>query len=150
MRKTGAGQTRLQNGSVEKPSYGSTGALAIVYEVSLGSSYSTLATYSVASGTETVHLPGPDNSVYDSSPLSDYLAFPAQLAFVPPSMSSSNGNFIAVADGTNYSVIQASTGTVVIAGTMPSAIRGTALGNSHLYLTLPDSNSLVSIPYSIP
>ena len=145
-------QTILQNGSQSSPSAGKTMAQVVVFKPTTGSSYSTIASYNTSSGTEAVQAPGPDNSVYSKSPLASSLPFPGQLAFIPPTQSSStNGTFTAIASGTSYSVVQTSAnGKTVIEGTMPSAIRSTAMGTSTLYLTLPDSNSVVSIPFTLP
>ena len=143
--------TLLQNGSASTPTKNGTMAHALVYSSSAGASYSALGRYTVSSGIEAVQPPGTDNSVYMNSPVAANLAFPGQLSFLPPSRtSSSNGAFIATVVGTNYSIIQASNGNVVVSGTMPSAIRSTAMASGTLYLTLPDSNSLVSIPFTIP
>jgi hypothetical protein len=142
-------QTLLQNGSSTRPSRDTTLSNAIVFSGSSGSSYSTTAMYSVASGTEAIQPPGPDNAIYAESPLSSSLVFPAQLALVPPTESvSSNGDLIAIVSGQNYSVILASTGQTLISGSMPSAIRSSSVGADMVFLTLPDSNSVVSIPFS--
>ncbi len=143
-------QTILQNGNYTSPSRDTTMAQAIVFNGSNGSSYSTTAAYSVNSRTETVQPPGPDNVVFANSPLASQLIFPGQLAFVPPNYAaSSNGGLIALADGQNYYIILSLTGQTLISGSMPTAIRSTAVGTGTVFLTLPDSNSVVSLPFSL-
>ena len=78
--------------------------------------------------------------------MASYLAFPAEVAAASMPISYTSGDMVAVASGTNYQVSQLSTGTVFLAGTMPYTIRGIAMNDGMVFITMPESNSVVSIP----
>ena len=143
--------TVLQNGNaadVSKPSLssGTTGSDAIASSISAGISYSTTGSISVSSGSSAGTAIVSDAAPYESSSIVTDLAFPAQNAFNPPIYNSSysNGDIIASANGTSFTVSSLKTGSVLISGTTPYPIRGVRLTSTMLYLTMPESNSLVT------
>jgi YVTN family beta-propeller protein len=140
----------LQNGTASSPSKGSTEAEAIAFSKSGGVSYSTTGIVSLTSGSTTTSTIASDTETYSLSSLATGLAYPAQTAFNPPIYTSSNGDIIASANGTSFTVTALSTGSVLISGTTPYPIRGVKLTSTMLYLTMPDSNSLVSLPMLLP
>ncbi|WP_424170111.1 YncE family protein [Terracidiphilus sp.] len=149
--------TVLQNGNaayVSKPSLssGTTGSDAITSSTSAGISYSTTGSISVSSGSSTGTAIVADAAPYASSSIATDLAFPAQNAFNPPIYNSSysNGDIIASANGTSFTVSSLSTGNILIGGTTPYPIRGVTLTSTMLYLTMPESNSLITLPLQLP
>jgi len=149
-------QILLQNGTVTAPSNGNTMAHAIVYGAPQ-SSYSTVQVMNTASGTfSNPTLAAADNAAYIQSPIAAQLAFPAQTAFVPatlsgsgitwPAISSVNGDVVAVANGNTFTVSSLPSGEPIIGGTLPYPIRGVAVGGDNIYFTMPESNSVVTLP----
>jgi DNA-binding beta-propeller fold protein YncE len=156
---TGSGNmvaSLMQNGAASAPSKvitgttGTTEADAIAYSKVVGVSYSTTSLISVANGSASSTSEVSDTAPYVSSSLASSLAFPAQNAFTPPIYSSSNGDLVASANGTSFTVSAISTGNVLISGTTPFPIRGVKLTSTMLYFTMPDSNSLVTLPIQLP
>lgn len=136
----------LQNGSATQPSNGTTNGNPISYNDPSQPSYATGGVFKQGSSTSTGTAVIADNTVYTSSPIASYLAFPAQNAFTPPIYSSSSGDLTATASGTTLTVSSIATGKVLIQGTLPYPARGIALTSNMLYVTMPESNSLVSLP----
>jgi YVTN family beta-propeller protein len=151
-------QTMLQNGNSASVAAGgttgegTTGSNPIVFNTTPGLSYSTQNTFSVAtlaSATSTSSTVMGDNAAYAQSSIAPYLAFPGQLAFVPPIYSATNGDMTATVNGTSFTVSIVGTGEVLIQGTLPYPARSVALSSTAVYFTMPESNSLVSLPISI-
>jgi YVTN family beta-propeller protein len=154
-------QTMLQNGNsasvaaggtTGEGTEGTTGSNPIVFNTTPGLSYSTQNTFSVAtlaSATSTSSTVMGDNAAYAQSSIAPYLAFPGQLAFVPPIYSATNGDMTATVNGTSFTVSIVGTGEVLIQGTLPYPARSVALSSTAVYFTMPESNSLVSLPISI-
>jgi len=139
-------QVLLQNGTVGSPVSGGTFANAVLYS-SPQSSYSTVNVMGVANlSSSGPTIAAASNAAYTQSAVAQYLAFPAQTAFVPPTLSSSSGDIVAVANGNSFTVTWLPTGESLISGTLPYAIRGVAVGQSSIYFTMPESNSVVSLP----
>jgi hypothetical protein len=90
-----------------------------------------------------------DNAAYAQSSIAPYLAFPGQLAFVPPIYSATNGDITATVNGTSFTVSIVGTGKILIQGTLPYPARSVAMTSSEIFFTMPDSNSLVTLPISI-
>ncbi len=140
----------LQNGTASSPSDGKTMSDAIVFSGSGGVSYSTTALIQVTTGDSTTPSPvAADTVPYVESSLAFSLAYPAQSAFNPPIYTSSGGDLIAAANGNTFTVSALSTGKVLVGGTTPYPIRGVKLTSTMLYLTMPDSNSLVTLPLQL-
>lgn len=98
------------------------------------------STYSAASSTAA--------SDYLSSSLRPNLLLPAQLGSGALVSESVNNAFSISAQGTQFSVIDLSTGSVVMSGILDAPIRSFAVepGAGIAYLTVPDSNSVISVP----
>jgi YVTN family beta-propeller protein len=143
-------QTLLQNGSSSSPSARTTMAHDISYSRSSGSSYTAGSMFYPSSLTSSVGPFGGDNAAYSNSSISSSLAYPGQVANAPPVMTSSNGDVTATVTGTNFTISRLSDGVVLVSGSLPYAPRSVALGNTGLYFTIPESNSLVSIPIVLP
>jgi hypothetical protein len=144
-------QSLLQNGSTTTPSNGTTAKAMVAYSAAPQTSYSTQSTLNISTGVAvgTPQFSG-DNAAYSRSSVASLLAFPAQTAITPPIYSSTNGDMTATVTGTNFTVSIVGTGQVLIQGTLPYPARGVALTNNMVYFTMPDSNSLVSLPIVIP
>ena len=136
----------LQNGDLSARNPGGTLTAEIAFGTSSGLSYATTSTMTIGTGAITAGTLAADNSVYAASPMASYLAFPAEVAAASMPISYTSGDMVAVASGTNYQVSQLSTGTVFLAGTMPYTIRGIAMNDGMVFITMPESNSVVSIP----
>ncbi len=141
----------IQNGSASSPSNGKTGRKAMVFSRAGGLSYSSTILVNVASGASTTlsSVVG-DTAPYVMSRLATSLVHPAQSAFNPPIYTSSGGDLIASAEGNTFTVTSLSTGKVLVGGTTPYPIRGVKFTSTMLYLTMPDSNSLVTLPLQLP
>jgi len=143
-------QTILQNGSVTAPSGGGTLTAQVHYSVFGSSSYSTQNVLNVATGSSTTSQTFADNASYGTSSIASYLAFPAQTAVVPPVYTSTSGDLTATVTGTSFTVSVVGTGQILIQGQLPYPARGVAISSSMVYFTMPDSNSLVSLPVLLP
>lgn len=144
-------QTLLQNGTVTARSNGTTLAQAIAFSNATPTSYSTTSLFNTTSHTMTTSsVIASDTRPYTASSLASNLAFAGQSAFVPPVYSASNGDLTATANGTSFTLTVISTGDVLVRGTVPYPIRGVALTSDMLYLTMPDSNSLITLPINLP
>jgi hypothetical protein len=142
--------TILKNGTSSSPSNGRTMSSAIAFSKSGAVSYSTTSQISVTNGNTTSNSIAADTSAYAQSSLAPYLAFPGQTAFTPPIYTSKDGDLIASANGNTFTVSVLSTGKVLVGGTTPYPIRGIALTSTMLYMTMPESNSLVTLPLQLP
>jgi hypothetical protein len=140
----------LKNGTASSPSSGLTLHNAVAFSTSGGVSYSTTSLVNVATGNSTTSSIAADTAPYAQSSMASYLAFPGQTAFNPPIYTSSSGDLIATANGDTFTVSVLSTGKVLVSGTTPHPIRGIALTPTKLYLTMPESNSLVTLPIQLP
>jgi YVTN family beta-propeller protein len=143
-------QTTLQNGTTAAPSNSSTAANPIAYTSAPQVSYTTQTSFNVATGSVTTTSVLGDNAAYSLSTAAAYLAYPGQTAFSPPIYSSSNGDITATVTGTSFTVSTVATGSILIQGTLPYPARGVALTNNMVYFTMPDTNSLVSLPIQVP
>jgi hypothetical protein len=158
-------QTILQNGNSasvaaggtigEGTGEGATGSNPIVFNSTPRLSYSTQSTFSVAtlaSTTSTSSAVMGDNAAYAQSSIAPKLAFPGQTAFSPPIYSTNaiNGDIIATVNGTSFTVSILATGQILMQGTLPYPARGVALTPAMVYFTMPESNSLVSLPIQLP
>lgn len=152
-------QTVLQNGNSANVAAGgttgegATGSNPVVFNATPGQSYSTQGTFSVAtlgSATSTSSTVMGDNAAYAQSYIASNLAFPGQTAFSPPIYSATNGDIIATVNGTSFTVSILGTGQVLIQGILPYPSRGVALTPTTVYFTMPESNSLVSLPIQLP
>jgi hypothetical protein len=141
--------TVLQNGTASSRSDGQTMSRAIAFSGSGGVSYSTRSLVNVATGNSTMSSIAADSAPYALSSLASNLAHPAQTAFNPPIYTSSSGDVVATANGTSFTVSVLATGKVLISGTLPHPIRGVALTPTMLYFTMPESNSLVTLPMQL-
>jgi YVTN family beta-propeller protein len=147
--------TVLQNGnaaSISNPSLssGTTGSDAIAASTSVGISYSATGSISVSNGSTVGTTILADSAPYESSSIAADLAFPAQNAFNPPIYTSTNSDYIASANGDTFTVSLLSSGKVLLSGSTPYPIRGVRLTSTTLYLTMPESNSLVTLPMQLP
>ncbi|MGD0832091.1 MAG: hypothetical protein ABR907_14200 [Terracidiphilus sp.] len=141
----------LQNGSASSPSNGKTMSAAIAFNKAGSVSYSTTTLVNVASGDSvTPSAIDADSAPYANSSLVSDFAYPAQSAFNPPIYTSSGGDLVATANGTTFRVSALSTGKVLVGGTTPYPIRGVKLSPTMLYLTMPESNSLITLPLQLP
>jgi hypothetical protein len=140
----------LQNGTVTSPSNGGTLSEGIAYRSAGGASYSTTSLINVATGNTVTSSIAADTAPYAQSSLAAHLAFPGQTAFNPPIYTSSSGDMIATANGDTFTVSVLSSGKVLVGGTTPYPIRGIKLTSTMLYLTMPESNSLVTLPMQLP
>ncbi len=143
-------QTVLQNGSATSPTHGTTQAMAISYSIPSSPSYSTMNLLSTMTGNATTSSIVGDNTPYVQSALSSRLAFPTQTAIIPPVLSSTNADLVAVATGTSFAISTIGTGKVLISGTVPYPIRGISLTSTKLFFTMGESNSLVTLPVTLP
>jgi YVTN family beta-propeller protein len=143
-------QTILQNGSSIAPSDGATANALVNYSNSSQVSYTTQNTFNTSTGASTISPYFGDNASYNLSSAAYYLAFPAQTAFTPPIYSSSNGDITATVSGTNFIVSVVSSGAILIQGSLPYPARGVALVSNMVYFTMPDTNSLISLPITLP
>lgn len=142
--------TILQNGTINLPSHGRTHANAIEYSTSsTPSSYATSMVVNVNTGSTTTSSMFADSASYTQSSVASYLAFPSQTSATPPIYAASTGNLTATATGSSFTVSVISTGKVLVAGTLPYPIRGIALSPTMIYFTMPESNSLVSLPIQL-
>jgi hypothetical protein len=123
---------------------------AVAYSSAGGVSYSTTALINVATGNSATSSIVADTAPYAQSSLAGTLAFPGQTAFNPPIYTSSSGDLIATANGNTFTVSVLATGKVLVGGTTPHPIRGVKLTSTMLYLTMPESNSLVTLPMQLP
>ena len=142
-------QVILQNGTVGHPVTGGTNANPISFSSSQ-SSYSTVNVLNAS----TLSSSGPtmtatSNGSYTQSTILPYLAFPAQTAFVPPTMTSQSGDIVAVAVGNTFTISHVPTGEQLLSGTVPYAIRGVAVGTTAVYFTMTESNSVVTVPINL-
>jgi hypothetical protein len=143
-------ETTIQNGSVATPRAEATGSALVAFSSTPQISYSTQNTFSTATGvTNTSNFAG-DNAAYATSTAASYLAFPAQSAVSTPIYTASDGDIAATVNGTSFTVFIVPTNQVVIAGTLPHPARGVSVTSSMVYFTMPESNSLVSLPIRIP
>ena len=58
-----------------------------------------------------------------------------------------NNRFAVLGTPTGFAVVDLLNKTTVLQGSTPSAVRGIATDNDMIYLTAPDSNSLISVPF---
>jgi len=140
----------LKNGNVSSHSNRSTFKSEVAFSQSGNVSYSTTDLVFVANGSTSTSSVVADSAPYARSSIASILAYPGQTAFNPPIYTSSNGDMIAAANGNTFTVSVLSTGKVLVSGTTPYAIRGVKLTSTMLYLTMPESNSLVTLPMQLP
>jgi hypothetical protein len=140
----------LQNGSATSPSAGNTGSSAVTFSTTAQLSYAAQSSFNVSTGATVVSPALGDNSSYTQSAIASSLAFPAQTAVSPPVYSSTTGDITATVSGNTFTVSVVDTGQLLIQGTLPYPARGVALAPTMLYFTMPDSNSLLSIPIILP
>jgi DNA-binding beta-propeller fold protein YncE len=140
----------LKNGSSVSPVNGITAAAQIAYSATSGTSYSTYAQVNVASGNTVAIGASGDASPYLGSALATSLAFPGQTAFSPLIYKSSTQDLVATAAGNTFTVSEVSTGKTLLTGSTPYPIRGIWLTSTMLYATMPDSNSLITLPLRLP
>lgn len=143
-------QTILQNGSASNRSDGSTMSAHVSYSAAPQVSYSVQNLFNTSTGASSPAQTVGDNAPYSQSSVSPYIAFPAQVVSNPPVYTSSNGDLTATVVGTSFTVSVVGTGKTLIQGTLPYPARGIALAPAMLYFTMPDTNSLVSLPISVP
>jgi hypothetical protein len=144
-------QSVLRNGNSASPVEGGTEAAQVNFSTSPGTSYATQTLFNVASGTQTsTSTFSGDNNTYSQSPIASQLAFPAQTAFTPPIYTATAGDVTATVSGTSFVVFVIGTGEILVQGTLPYPARGVAMTSNMLYVTMPDSNSLVSLPMQLP
>lgn len=115
-----------------------------------GTSYSTTAIVNVATGSTTLFSTAADTAPYVLSRIAPNLATPTQNAFNPPIYSATNGDLAATVNGNAFTVTSIPSGNVLISGTLPYPARGVAITPTVLYFTMPESNSLVSLPLQLP
>lgn len=142
--------TVLKNGRASSPVSGQTMSAAVAFSPVQGSSYSTTSLVNVASGNSSSSTITGDASPYAGSSIANLLAFPGQTAFNPPVYSSASGDIVATANGTTFTVSALASGKVLISGSTPHPIRGVRLTSTMLYLTMSESNSLVTLPLQLP
>ncbi len=142
--------TTIKNGDSTVPANGNTLANDVLYANVAGISYSTTSFIFVANGNTSTSNIAADNSPYTTSSINPLLAFAAQNAFNPPIYTSIDSDIIATANGTTFTVSVLSTGSVLVSGQTPYPIRGVKLTSNMLYLTMPESNSLVTLPLQLP
>jgi hypothetical protein len=143
-------QTLLQNGSPTALSRGATMAAAVSYSSSSGQSYSAPNVFNVSSLTSSTGSFGGDNSSYNASSAVSYLAFPGQIAGAPPVISAASGDITASVTGTSFKIMRISDGAVAVSGTLPYPVRSVAMDSGHVYFTMPESSSLVTMPIIMP
>lgn len=143
-------QTLLQNGTASAPSLGTTQSQPIVFSLSGPSSYSATSRVSIINGASNLTSIVSDSMPYTVSPLASSLAFPGQTAFTPPVVATSSGDVMASVNGTSFTVSVVATGQVLITGILPFPARGVALTQSMLYFTMPETNSVVTLPIKLP
>lgn len=149
------GGTILRNGStataLAMPSNtSSTMNASIAYSTSGGVSHSITSLINPSTGSTSSSSVISDTAPYARSTIASRLAFAGQTAFTPPIYQSSAGDIVAVANGDTFTVSALSSGKVLVSGTTPYPIRGIKLTPTMLYLTMPESNSLVSMPLQLP
>src|SRR6266702_4185803 len=144
--KSGFVAVLLKNGSATNPINGVTANAQIAFTASTNVPYSTYGLLSTFAGAANGMAFTGDNSPYTASPLASSLAFPAQTAFIPPIYSSTSDDYIASANGNKFTVSLLSSGKALLSGSTPYPIRGIKLTSTTLYLTMPESNSLVTLP----
>jgi YVTN family beta-propeller protein len=145
-------QTVLQNGSAAAPpNNGSTMSAQVSFSASPLVSYTTQSNFNLSTMSASAPVPiFSDNAIYTNSSIAPYLAFAGQTAFSPAIYTSSNGDLTATATGTTFTISVISTGQVLIQGTLPYPARSVTLSPNMVYFTMPESNSLVSMPIVIP
>jgi hypothetical protein len=92
--------------------------------------------------------PSVNTAPYLQSSISSNLAFPTQLAsgiIVSPIL---NNSFAASATATGFQITNLSSGAVVLSASTPFPVRGMAVDSAagYFYFTMPDSNSVVTVP----
>jgi DNA-binding beta-propeller fold protein YncE len=150
MAQGGFVSTVLKNGTIASLSNGTTMNAAVAFSGAGGVSYATTSVINVATGDSVTSSIASDTAPYSQSSIASALAFPGQTAFNPPIYTSSNGDLIASANGDTFTVSLLSSGKVLVNGTTPYPIRGIKLTSTMLYLTMPESNSLVTLPIQLP
>lgn len=140
----------LKNGSAASPSSGITMNSAIAFSQLSGASYSTTSIVNSATGSSATSSIASDADPYEQSSLVTRLAYPGQTAFNPPIYTSGDGDLFAVANGNTFTVSTLSTGKVLLTGTLQYPIRGVYLTPTKLYFTMPESNSLITLPIQLP
>ena len=142
--------TLLQNGTRTSRSNGRTLRNPVVFSRAGGTSYSTTAIVNVATGSTTLFSTAVDTAPYVLSRFAPSLATPTQNALNPLIYSATNGDLAATVNGNAFAVTSIPSGNVLISGTLPYPARGVALTPTMLYFTMPESNSLVSLPLQLP
>lgn len=140
----------LKNGSATQPVSGITKNAEVAFSKTTNTSYSTTSLLNTATGVAIGSSATGDNAPYTSSSIASLLAFPGQTAFQPPIYTSSAGDYVAAANGNSFTVSILSSGKVLLSGSTPYPIRGVKLTSTNLYLTMPESNSLVTLPIQLP
>jgi YVTN family beta-propeller protein len=143
-------ETTLQNGSVATPMVETTGSALVAFSNTAHVSYSSQNTFNTTTGATSASNFAGDNVSYTKSSAAPYLAFPAQSAVPTPIYTASDGDIAATVSGTAFTVFIVGTNQVIIAGTLPHPARGVAVTSNMVYFTMPESNSLVSLPIQLP
>jgi hypothetical protein len=63
-----------------------------------------------------------------------------------PPLTSTAGEVVAVVNGNSFTLTYLPSGDQLVSGTLPYPIRGVAVGPSAVYFTMPESNSVVTVP----
>jgi len=140
----------LKDGTATHPVNGLTLNSQVAFASSGGVSYSTTSLINVANGSSATSSVVGDTSPYAASSLSANLAFAGQTAFNPPIYTSVGGDMIATSNGKTFTVSILASGKALISGATPYPIRGVKLTPTMLYLTMAESNSLVTLPLQLP
>jgi len=149
-------QVVLQNGTPTSPSNGGTMHAQVSYTTPQ-SSYSTVMLTNASTGASSgPTIAAQSNAAYVQSPVASSLAYPAQTAFVPaslsgsgissPGISATSGELIAVANGNVFTISALPSGEALMSGTLPYPIRGVSIGGDTVYFTMTESNSVVTVP----
>lgn len=141
-----------KNGTATQPVNGMTMSAPVLFSPSNDVSYSTTAVFNTTTNSTTTLNETGDSAPYSSSPLASQLAFAGQTAFNPPTYTSTYAldDIAASASGNSFTIFTLSTGKVLLSGTTPYPIRGIKLTSGMLYMTMPESNSLITLPIQLP
>jgi len=107
-----------------------------------------LATRSIPTNAQLLSSNSGTTQPYLQSSISSSLAYPSQLGtgiLVSPVL---NNSLAAVATPTGFVITDLETNAIMLTGTTPHAVRGMAIDvtNGYFYFTMPDSNSVVTVP----
>jgi len=65
-------------------------------------------------------------------------------------ISAASGDITASVTGTSFKIMRISDGAVAVSGTLPYPVRSVAMDSGHVYFTMPESSSLVTMPIIMP